>query len=89
MPIFYALIIAVAFPFSGCVREQPAPAAKEQPAAKQATPERVPLVGSDLTGRPRAAPRATMGALEAEPGSAPPASRPEGDKRLKEDRTGR
>lgn len=71
-PFLALMIVAAVLASAGCVREQPHPPAKERADAKRLIPEGPPLAERDLSGKARARPRATMGALEAESGSAPP-----------------
>lgn len=80
-PIFVLIMVMSMAGVAGCVREQAAPPEREKPAAQRVTPERAPLATHDLTGKPRARPRATMGALEAEPGAESPPSRPRKERR--------
>lgn len=67
-----ALLLAVAIGLIGaCVRDKDKP--KTEPARPQpAHVKPAPLAAHDLTGRKRAAPRPTMGALEADPAKSPP-----------------
>lgn len=64
--VLFALLGAVSTGI-GCVREPP-PDEKPMAPAHRVTPGRAPLAEHDLAGNPRARPRATMGALEAERG---------------------
>lgn len=65
-------MLAVCILAGACVREKEAP--KPEKAAVPARPPAAqPPVGAyDLEGKPRAKPRATMGALEADPKASPP-----------------
>lgn len=70
-----ALLLAVAIGMTGaCVRDKDKP--KTEPARPQpAHVKPAPIAEHDLTGRKRAVPRPTMGALEADPTAPSPPRR--------------
>lgn len=79
MQPFLLLIIAIALSSAACVREHPPKPAEKEPATRT-KPMHTPLAERDLAGKPRARPRPTMGALEAD---SSPSSQP---KQKKEER---
>lgn len=70
------MLALAALPIACTKREQAkeTPTPQMRPAARSGRAHPPAIAEHDLTGRPRAKPRATMGALEAEPGArvAPP-----------------
>lgn len=68
-----SLLLALAIAFtSACVREKERPKTDAPPPSPARAVKPAPLAEHDLAGRKRASPRATMGALEADPAQSPP-----------------
>ena len=81
-----ALLLALVVLAGACVREKEREKTAPLPATSTRATKPAPIDDHDLTGRKRAAPRPTMGALEAEPASPhrqPKDSRRRTDERLK------
>lgn len=84
--IVLSFVVAICFS-SACVRKKEEPKSAPSPPPQTGTIKPTPLADHDLTGRKRATPRATMGALEADPAQPPPRRPPKnaGDRAPKKD----